>query len=164
MEKDPKELEVGWADLQRALTSAANRPSHSPLLVYFDTSPPGPQVCENHEMQLRLAAVDQTHAVQVRLYTLEQWLYSFRCLKRGLSVERATPMKGKERKKGRKERKEIIYFGGVWSQWKKSESRKKSRWENRKPVFLSCPLNLHPKPEINVKVNWLHIEKGEEQG
>jgi hypothetical protein len=24
------------------------------------------------------------------------------------------------------------------------------------------PLNLHPKFEINMKVNWLHIKKGEE--
>lgn len=72
-------------------------------------------------------------------------------------------MKGGKEKE-RKERNGVLR--GPWFQWKKrkSESRKKSPWENMKQVFLPlCPLNLNLKPETDVQVNRLHIEKGEEQ-
>lgn len=35
--------------------------------------------------------------------------------------------------------------------------------ENCEASPSSCPSNLYPSSEINVKVNWLHIEKKEEQ-
>lgn len=39
-----------------------------------------------------------------------------------------------------------------------------SHWVDVNLLFTFCPANLHPRPEINVKVNWPHVEKREELG